>query len=340
MPADLHHIKYILPRFTPGQYHALMRSWTNLSGFESNDVAQFRHLVLRLVYDFGWKAAVAAYKVPKSTLFDWKKKYELSGKRLSSLVPKSTRPHHLRQALFDPRFLQVIKSLRQEYGAISKYKLKLFLDEYAKSQGLPGYGHSTIGKLIKRHHYFFNKKKRKKSRSRLLSPRLKRSPKQTTPGYIEMDAVTVYVLNQRYYFITAIDVVTKFAWVMFTTNLSSRQAKLAVTEFRLHYQYRVREMQTDNGHEFLGEFDQYLQQENIPHQFIYPRSPKVNGVVERFNRTLRDEFLSRTDSVYLGSERLNQHLLRYLNWYNTQRPHYSLNYMTPSQFLSSLHSEM
>lgn len=340
MPSDFHKRLYILPRFTSEQYHALMRSWNNLSGFESNDVAQFRFTVLKHCYEFGWQAAVAAYNVPKSTLFDWKRRYEKSGKRLASLIPKSTKPHHLKLAIFDPRLLELVKSIRLEYGAISKYKLKLFLDEYAKSLGIASYGHSKIGKLIKRHHYFFDKQKRSRSRRKLLYPRLKRTPKQTTPGYIEMDAVIIYALNNRYYFITVIDIVTKFAWVKLTTNLSSMQSTVAITEFRSIYQHSIREVQTDNGHEFLGDFDKYLMQQNIPHQFIYPRSPKINGVVERFNRTLQDEFLDRTDSLYQGTEVLNQHLHKYISWYNTLRPHYSLNYLSPVQYLTQLHSEM
>jgi transposase InsO family protein len=338
MSADFNQKLYILPKFSPGQYHALMRSWINLVGFEENDAAKFRLAVLNHCYDFGWKAAVAAFKVPKSTLFDWKRRYQSSGRKLASLVPKSTKPHHAKLAVFDPRLVELVAYLRQEYGCISKYKLKLFLDEYARSLSIRSYGHSKIGKLIKRHNYFFNRPKKRKTKVKLLHPRLKRTPKETVPGYIEMDSVTVYITSHRYYFITAIDIVTKFAWVKLTRTLSSKQAALAVVEFKAQYQL-IREIQTDNGHEFLGEFEIYLSQKNIPHQFIYPRSPKINGVVERFNRTLRDEFLNRNNSAGADTDTLNQHLLRYLSWYNTKRPHYSLNYMTPVQYLSRLHSE-
>lgn len=339
MPADVHCIKSVLPRFRWGEYHALMRSWANLKGFENNDVAQFRFEVLKHLYSFGWKAAVAAFTVPKSTLFDWKKVYERSGKRLNSLVPKSTSPHKVRFMVTDPRMVELIKSMRQDYGRVSKYKLKIFLDEYARDLGIPSYGYQKIAKIIKRNHYFFEPKAKQKHRP--LKIRLKSHPRETNPGYLEVDSITVYVLGWKLYFVTIIDVVTKFAWVKLTFTLSSKEAKLALQEFQRQYSPTIRVVQTDNGHEFLAEFDQYLIQENIPHQFIYLRSPKINGVVERFNRTVKEEFLNRCDEVYTQDwDKLNQKLANYLTWYNTKRPHYSLNYMSPSQYLTKLHSEM
>ncbi|WP_231938339.1 hypothetical protein [Caldimicrobium thiodismutans] len=47
--------------------------------------------------------------------------------------------------------------------------------------------------------------------------------------------------------------------------------------------FKIRGVKTDNGSEFLGEFDRYLKEEGIRHYFNYPRFPKGNGYVERFN---------------------------------------------------------
>ena len=320
MPADFHRVRYILPKLGKRQYYALMRSWANLNGFESNDIARFRFTVLKHVYEYGWKAAVSAFSVKKSTLFDWKRQYEKSGKKLNSLVPKSTRPHCTRTMATDVRLLELIKSIRQEHGNVGKMKLKPFLDAYAASLGISTYGFDKIGRIIRRNHYYFDRPKRRKPRQ-LLQPRLKRTPRQSVPGYIEMDAITLYVLNRKLYFVTAIDIVTKLAWCKLVPSLSSIQAKLALEEFRAYCPYPIREIQTDNGHEFLAEFETYLQGQNIPHQFIYPRSPRINGVVERFNRTIQDEFLSRCDELYTQDwDKFQTKLTRYLLWYNRVSP--------------------
>jgi hypothetical protein len=322
-------LRYTLPRLTPSRYHALMVSFRNLSGFEENDVAKFRLKVLHHLYRYGWKAAVDAYEVKKSTMFDWKRRFEKSGKKLVSLVPTSTRPKHTRTMMVDPRLAVFIKSMREAYGPVSKYKLKPFLDEYAKSLHLAGYGLDKIAKIIKRNHYFFETRPKAKKRVRPLISRLKKAPKETVPGYVEMDSITLYVNTKKYYFVTGIDVVTKYAWCKLTTSLSSRSAKEALVEFRGQYPCPIREIQTDNGHEFLGEFDGYLQAQEIPHQFIYYHSPKINGVVERFNRTIQDEFLSRNDELWYNLELFNRKLTGYLEWYNTKRPHHSLDLKPP-----------
>lgn len=268
MPFKNHKLKYTFPKFSPAGYYALMVSWRNMSGFEENDVAKFRLKVLNHLYQFGWKAAVSAYEVKKSTLFDWKTRFEKSGKKLSSLVPRSTRPQHTRTMTVDPRLTDFIRSMRETYGSISKYKLKPFLDEYAQSLETAGYGLDKIAKIIKRNHYFFETRPKTKRRIKPFISRLKKAPRQTEPGYIEMDSITLYVNSKKYYFVTAIDIVTKFAWCKLTTGLSSRAAKQAVEEFITNYWYPIREIQTDNGHEFWGEFDAYLQTQNIP-QSVY-----------------------------------------------------------------------
>lgn len=333
------HTRHLSKRFPPKDYHALMVSLRNCFSFEESDTAKFRFRVLSHYYKHGWKSACDAFQVKKSTLFDWKKLYEKSDKKLSSLVPKSTRPKRLRAMVTDPRLLSFIREMREQYGRVSKYKLRIFLDEYAKSIGAVSYGYEKIAKIIRRYHYFFDPPSKKKRRVKLLYPRLKRSPKQTTPGYLELDSITLHINSTSCYFITIIDVAAKFAWCRLTTTLTSRSARRALEEFLLHYPHKVREVQTDNGHEFLGEFDQYLEQMGIPHQFSYPRSPKVNGVVERFNRTIQEEFLSRNDELFTKDwEAFNRKLFAYLTWYNTRRPHHSLKMQTPLQYLQQFNT--
>lgn len=339
MPTSFNKKVYILPKFSKKDYIAFMKTLHNSFAFDLSDAAKYRHHVLMHYYHYGFKAACSAFKVAKSTLYDWKKAYEASGKNLDSLIPKNTRPHKTRKMTTDFRLELFIKSLRQQYGSLSKYKIKPFLDEYAKSLGIASYCPSKIGKIIKRRNYFFTfRKKPRKAKIKPLSQRLKKAPKEKLPGYIEMDSIVLYLLNQRYYFITAIDIVTKFACCKLTTNLSSRQAKLALEEFKNQYPQTIRVIQTDNGSEFLGEFHLYLKTNNITHEFIYPRSPKINGVVERFNRTIQEEFINLTDSFDADMLIFKKKLAKYLDWYNQKRPHYSLNYQSPVKYLEEHYS--
>jgi len=142
------------------------------------------------------------------------------------------------------------------------------------------------------------------------------------------------MVEKKYYFVTVIDIVTRFAWVKMVPSPSSKQAKLSFIEFKDQCEHPLRVVQTDNGSEFLGKFDDYLNHVCIKHEFIYQKSPKVNGVVERFNRTIQEEFIERNDDLMLtDKEKFNEKLTKYLIWYNTRRPHHSLGQMSPLNYM-------
>jgi transposase InsO family protein len=326
MSHDTDRRRYILPYLSQGNYNTLMK----IISPKLTDPAVFRLHVLNYYYKYGWKAAVDAFGIGKSTLYDWKRLYEKSGKRSKSLIPISTRPHHTRVMTTNPRLVEFIKQMRVEYDNIGRAKIKYFLDEYAKQNELITYGTTKIGLVIKRKGFSFKKKKQKKRRP--LTSRVKRSPKESRPGYIEMDTVHLWVLGKKHYFVTVLDVVTRFAWVYISKNPTATQSVLAFKQFEEEYKYKVRVVQTDNGSEFLGEFDKYLEKEIIKHEFIYPRSPKINGYIERFNRTFKEEFLYKNE-LDITESKFGEKLTKYLLWYNTKRPHQSLNMKSPSEYM-------
>lgn len=334
MPSDFPRIRYILPKFDKRDYAVFMKTIDSCLPFDISDVAKFRHHVLMYYYKYGWKPTLEAYGVKKSTLYDWKNRYELSGKNLTSLVPKKTRPKRVRKMETDYRLVEFIKAIREEQGNLGKEKLKLFLDEYAREIGVESIGKTTIGKIIKRRHYFYERPKLKRKR-RFTRDRSNKSPKVNKPGYIEMDSIIVYINRERHCFISCIDICTKFAWVKKVTTLSSVQALLTLQEFQEQINYLIHTLQTDNGSEFLGKLHNYLEEQKIKHLFIYPRSPKINGVVERFQRTIQEEFINRNDEIYFDEEKFKTKLFNYLQWYNTKRPHASLSYQSPTQFIQS-----
>ena len=64
---------------------------------------------------------------------------------------------------------------------------------------------------------------------------------------------------------------------------------------------------------------------NLKHNFIYPRCPRINGFIERANRTLQEEFIDlHLNLLSEDIDEFNRKLMDYLVWYNTERPHESL----------------
>lgn len=332
--SDVPRLRYLLPKFRNSDYGRIMKTLNNSFAFGANDTAQYRLHVLDHYYRFGYKSACSAFKVSKTSLYEWKKRYEDSKKNLRSLIPFSTRPKKLRYMQVDWRLIECIKNLRQKRYKISKYKIKTFVDAYAKYLGIPSIGISSIGKIIKRKNYFYDNQKVKR-KNKYSKDRTKKSPKPKKPGYIEVDCITIYVGTKKHYFVSIIDVYTKFAHVKKVPTISSKQTKIAFIEFEQLVDYKITTVQTDNGSEFLLHFHNYLIEKKIKHQFIYPRCPKINSVVERFNRTVQEECIEYTGSFWNDAQQFSEDLKEYLNWYNYRRPHASLNYMTPVDFLKT-----
>lgn len=336
MPADFHKKIYILPKFSYEGYRALMTTLTNALGFETSDKAKFRFHLLQLLYTSGWKAVHQAFPhVSRPTVYRWKKRYEGSQKRLSALLPQSTKPVHLRQMQTPVVLVEYIRELREKYPRLGKDKLKLFLDVFCQEKGLSPICSTTIGKVIRRKNFFFQKKdagtrKRPKLASR---SRVKRCPKGVNLGYLQVDGIKVWYIDDYYYLLTAVEVVSRQGFAVLVPTFSSKWAKLFLEQVIAQVGYPISVIQTDNGSEFLSLFDQTIREMGLTHLFSYPHCPKVQGYVERFNRTIKEEFLEfNQDSLFYPNEFV-QKLSDWLVYYNQVRPHWSLYLKTPSQFL-------
>ncbi|HBR3423918.1 TPA: transposase, partial [Klebsiella pneumoniae] len=84
----------------------------------------------------------------------------------------------------------------------------------------------------------------------------------------------------------------------------------------------------------LGNFDKTLQEASIKHIWTYPYTPKMNATCERFNRTLREQFIEFNELLLFEDLNLfNQRMAEYLVLYNSKRPHKSLELMTPVDYI-------
>jgi putative transposase len=97
--------------------------------------------------------------------------------------------------------------------------------------------------------------------------------------------------------------------------------------------FPVKALQVDGGSEFAAEFKEACQQKELPLFVLPPKSPKLNGHVERSHRTHYEEFYevqAQSDQVPM----LNRQLRRWEKTYNCIRPHQSLAYLTPLEFIT------
>lgn len=97
--------------------------------------------------------------------------------------------------------------------------------------------------------------------------------------------------------------------------------------------FPIKAIQVDGDSEFQAGFEELCQKRGIKLFVLPPRSPKLNGGVERAHRTHTEEFYEVTDCSFELDE-LRQQLLEWEQVYNTIRPHQALNYLTPQKFLN------
>jgi transposase InsO family protein len=336
MVSDLPRVRYLGRRYSSRTYYVLMKTLQTTLACEASDIAQYRYHVLCHFYRYGIQSTLDAFRLSRTTVYRWKKIYEIHGKKVGKLIPCSTAPSHVRRMHTDWRLVEFIKTMRQEYGNVGKNIIKPFLDIYAESLGIPSVGFSTIGKIIKRRHFTFEERVKVNRRLKFKKLRTRKSPRVTHPGFCQMDSIVVYVNKERHLFMSIIDIYTKYALVVLVPSLSSKQATLVFQQFQQDNPTSVQTVQTDNGSEFLAGFHEYLEVTGIRHQFIYPNMPRINGCIERFNRTIQEECILRNDEIYYDLAAFQGKLVHYLYWYNTKRPHSALSYMAPLTFIQTL----
>jgi putative transposase len=135
---------------------------------------------------------------------------------------------------------------------------------------------------------------------------------------------------------TARDVVSRWDVLEAHTRASSRTATAFMDTLLKRMPFPVKVIQVDGGSEFQDVFEEECQRRGIRLFVLPPRSPKLNGHVERAQRTHTEEFYEVTDTGFEIAE-LNQALIEWERVYNTVRPHQALGYLTPEEFLKHHH---
>lgn len=124
--------------------------------------------------------------------------------------------------------------------------------------------------------------------------------KSDEPGYVHVDVMYLPPMqdeSSRRYLFVAIDRTTRWVFVQFKTNKTAASAKVFLNVLHKACPIKINKLLTDNGKEFTDrlfasrerepsgehEFDQLCQELGIEHRLTKPRTPRTNGMVERFN---------------------------------------------------------
>jgi len=299
--------------------------------------AERRLRILRFWDTHGLSATVDAYGVSKRTLYRWKKALLSSGGHLESLDKQQTVPKTRRTRTYPDGLIDHIITIRTEHPGIGKEKLTPLLRDkgYSVSESYVG---RTLGDMKKRGllpvpvHLSLSartgtliEQKPKKHKKKLRKPSGHR--------VLEIDTIVRYVDGVKRYILTAVDTETRVAFAGCYTNHGSASAADFLKKTLAVIPNPPDAVQTDNGSEFALHFARATEDLGLTHYHTYPRTPKMNAHVERFNRTLWEEFgRYRRGLLRDDVHTFNTALIDWLLWYNGERPHHSLGNVSPLQY--------
>ena len=274
-------------------------------------------------HKYGRESTRDAFGVPTSTLYRWRATLKKHHGYLQALNNKSRAPKRTRFRIAPAGLKEEIIRLRTQHPRMGKTQIYHTIKHQINTS------ESTVGRVLK------DMRERGQLPIRGEKPykkkyRVRKDRRQEKVG-IEADSVVRYVNGIKWYFVTAIDLKTRKSWVYVTHKHSSMQASNVMK----HIDIDISCVQTDNGSEFLKNFHDHCVTNDIPHYFTYPNTPKMNAHIERFNRTLEEEFIMWHKHLMVDRdnlEKVNEKLQEYITYYNTVRPHTSLGFVSPEEY--------
>jgi transposase InsO family protein len=276
------------------------------------------------------------FDISPQTFYRWKRRFDRLD--LTTLEDGSHRPLHPRSLQTPPAVVERILALRQRYPRWGKDKIAVLV----RREGLT-VSTSTVGRVMKRLRERgvlvepLNVRLAKLSRQRRHKPRYAlRKPKGypiDAPGdLVQVDTLQIRFREGRIRFqFSARDAITRWDCGRAYHRATSFTAAMFLDYMEKKFPFAIRAIQIDGGSEFKRHFEEACRRRGIRLFVIPPRSPKLQGYVERSNRTSREEFYEVEDIEPL-IEAHNRQLEEWNRIYNYVRPHQALKYLTPAEF--------
>lgn len=298
--------------------------------------ARHRLKMIRWYEEHGHNARLTCrhFWTSPSTFYHWLRRFQREGPR--GVEDRSRRPHRVRQPTWSKELAQAVLHLREDYPRWGKDKLAPLLRKRGWRVST-----SMVGRIIRR----------LKDQDLLWEPDLRdpwivrrarrrpyavRKPQDYTVGapgdLVQVDTADIRPLpGQVFKHFTGRDVFSRWDVLDVYYRATAQAATLFLGALLERAPFPVRAIQVDGGSEFKAQFEAACQERGIQLFVLPPRSPKLNGRVERAQRTHKEEFYRMLDPPDSLSQ-LRERLKAWETVYNTIRPHQALGQITPEEF--------
>ncbi len=277
------------------------------------------------------------FGVSRATLYRWRKRFD--PRDLTTLQERTRRPRRVRQPTWSAELVQAVLRLREQYPRWGKAKLAVLL----RREGLLT-SVSTVGRILadlKRRRLLVEPRGNAVSAKRLRArrPYATRKPKDYVPGLpgdlvqvdtLDLSPLAGVTLKQ----FTARDMVSRWDVMEVFSRATVVCARRFLDTLQARTPFPIRAIQVDGGSELWAVFEAACAEREILLFELPPRSPKLNGRVERANRTHTEEFYEVYELPWTVAS-LNVRLREWEQVYNHIRPHQRLDYLTPAQALET-----
>lgn len=272
----------------------------------------------------------------RSTIYTWRKRYGERG--LRGLENRSRRPHKVRQPLWTELLVETVCKLREAHPRWGKDKLAVLIRARGFSVSV-----SMVGRILT----MLKRKGRlpladlrdpwmgSRSQTRPYAVRKPRDYVPRAPGdLVQIDSADVRLESDGHWYkhFSARDVVSRWDVLGVYSRATAITARDFLSDVIQRMPVPVKAIQVDGGSEFKAEFEEACREKGLRLFVLPPRSPKLNGCVERAQRTHKEEFYQMLDPPESIGE-LRRLLLAQELCYNTVRPHQALGQLTPQQWL-------
>lgn len=293
---------------------------------------EIRRKAIRLLKEEGFSLSLVAQElgIDANTLWHWKKRYEAQGE--NGLIPyrgsgRSKLPVAVKERM------AAVKKQNPSYGVrrIAHVLRRIFL--------LPG-SHETVRRTLKAER-LLGSKKRKFKRNQP-KPRFFES---SAPNKMWQSDIMRFRIKSGVYgwLIGFIDDYSRYITGLGIYLGQTAENVLEVYRRAVGEYGKPEELLTDNGRQYTSwrgktAFEKELGRDRVHHFRSAPHHPQTLGKIERFWKTIHEEFLVRAEFTTIESAQ--ERITYWVKYYNHQRPHQSLEGLCPADRYFSIREEM
>ena len=256
------------------------------------------------------------FGVGSSRRCQWVNKAKIYG--YHPIPTKSSKPHHHPKQLKE-KVIKKIVGLRIKTKRTSEVVHQHLLNEGIKVSL------NSVRRTIDRAGLM-----KKRSKWKRYHPPVERPYPLKSGDLVEIDTIHRMISEKkRLYVFVLIDVYSRWVYAKAYPKMSGRHTIRFVNEAQRKASFQFNMLQSDHGPEFSKWFTSRIQKD---HRYTRIGKPNDNAHIERVNRTIQEECLDKLPNDVL---KINCELKKYLQYYNYERLHLSLNLKTPSQFINN-----